>query len=290
MDEASVDASPPGDPPGRRVVTVPPSRRDAPGATLAPGRVVVSDCGYLPRPRDHVRLRPDAIDKTIILLCVRGHGWCELDGVRHVVGPAQLMVLPPGRPHAYGADPDDPWTVWWVHLVIEGVTDVFAQRPPVLDVPDVFRLSGLIAEIVDELERDLTDASLLVASGAAWHLVGYLAASPYLARKSVSPLDRARDYLREHVADRITVRELAARANLSPTHFAASFRERFGVPVIRYHTELRMTEARRLLDTTDLRIAEVGRRVGYPDPYYFSRQFTAIHRMTPRAYRRQGTG
>ena len=49
--------------------------------------------------------------------------------------------------------------------------------------------------------------------------------------------------------------------------------------------ERRMTEARRLLVETDLGVADVGRRVGYPDPTYFNRFFRRAHEQTPRARR-----
>jgi AraC family transcriptional regulator, transcriptional activator of pobA len=45
-----------------------------------------------------------------------------------------------------------------------------------------------------------------------------------------------------------------------------------------------MTEAAAHVET-DLGVAEVGRRVGYPDPTYFSRVFHRAHEQTPRTWR-----
>jgi AraC-like DNA-binding protein/quercetin dioxygenase-like cupin family protein len=281
--------SPRAAPERRRLVVVPPSRLSR--ATPIPGgpRVAVSLCGYTERSRTLELARNDP-DELIVSLCVQGRGWCILDGRRYEVGAGEVMLLPPGRPHAYGADRDDPWTIWWLHLAVEDLEDLYAGWPPVSAVPDPFRLSGLIAEVVRDLEEDITDASLLVAAGAAWHVLSYLAAAPRLPHATASPLDRARDYIRDHVASPISVAELAALANLSASHFAAQFRRRFGISVLRYQTELRMARARQLLDATDLPVAAVAEQVGYPDPYYFSRQFTAIHHVTPRVYRRQSKG
>ncbi|MFI5781506.1 helix-turn-helix transcriptional regulator [Nocardia sp. NPDC051570] len=47
----------------------------------------------------------------------------------------------------------------------------------------------------------------------------------------------------------------------------------------------RMTEARRLLADTTLPIAEIARRVGLPDPGYFTRQFRHTYGLPPRTWR-----
>jgi AraC-like DNA-binding protein len=88
----------------------------------------------------------------------------------------------------------------------------------------------------------------------------------------------------------VSVADLAGLAQLSPSHFAAVFRRRFGVPVLRYQTEVRMARARELLDTSTAAISTIAAEVGYSDPFYFSRLFSAIHGTTPRQYRSQHKG
>jgi AraC-like DNA-binding protein len=39
-----------------------------------------------------------------------------------------------------------------------------------------------------------------------------------------------------------------------------------------------------------MHVAEIGRDVGYGDPFYFSRQFSRIHGMSPSEYRLQRKG
>lgn len=47
----------------------------------------------------------------------------------------------------------------------------------------------------------------------------------------------------------------------------------------------RLTEARRLLAFTLLPVAEIGYRLGFPDPAYFSRRFRAATGESPSVYR-----
>lgn len=280
--------------PGQKLIVLP--RPLVRSALSRPGtaHLVVTDCGYFPEARAHGMNRSVGVDQAIVMACVRGSGWCELAGQRHTILPGQVLVIPPGVPHSYGADRDDPWTLWWLHVTGPDLPELLrisrlTAQTPVRAVADVYRVVALIEEAVRTLERDPTGRSLLMASGAAWHLLTILSASPR-AGDETSPADRAGEYLREHLGERVSVADLAGLAQLSPSHFAALFRRRFGVPVLRYQTELRMARARELLDTSSAPVAVIAREVGYADPFYFSRQFAAIHGTTPRRYRSQHKG
>ena len=92
-------------------------------------------------------------------------------------------------------------------------------------------------------------------------------------------------FLREHLAEPITVADLAASVSLSTSHFSALFKKRTGQPVLRYLTMLRMARARELLRVTNWTVATVAAEVGYPDAFYFARQFKKVHGVSPREHR-----
>lgn len=281
--------------PGQRLNVLP--RPQVVDALRQPGtaHLVVTDCGYFPEARDHKRSRLVGIDQAIIIVCTRGRGWCIMAGVEHHVVAGQVLIIPPGEAHSYGADPDDPWTLWWLHvagrdlaefLVTTGIT----AEAPVRSLGDPYRAVALVEEVVRWMERDTTHASLIAASGAAWHLMTLLSSARSTTSTRGSVIASARDYLKNHLTERVSVAQLAAMAPMSPSHFAALFRQQIGVPVLQYQTQLRMARARELLDTTELPVASIAAAVGYPDAFYFSRQFRAIHGTTPLRYRAQHKG
>lgn len=286
--------------PGQRLIVMP---RPAVRAALSrPGtdHLVVTDCGSYPRAHSHGMSRPDGVDEAIVIVCSTGAGRCRIDGIAHRVRAGQALVIPPRAAHYYRADPQDPWTIWWLHLAGRGLAEFltsvrFTAAEPIREPVDPLRAVDLVGEVLDALSRDLTVAHQLAAAGAAWHLLTLLAGSPS-GGGPAEPLDvaaaveRAREQLRRHPAEPTSVADLADRAGLSRSHFAAVFRRQVGMPVLRYLTGLRMALARVLLDTTGLPVGEIARRVGYPDPYYFSRQFRAVHQMSPSRYRRQHKG
>ncbi len=90
----------------------------------------------------------------------------------------------------------------------------------------------------------------------------------------------------DHLADKITVQQLAAQACLSEAHFAKQFQKKTGYAPIDYFIRLKMQKACELLSTSDLRIREIATALGYIDPYYFSRLFKKVMGVSPRAYRK----
>jgi AraC-like DNA-binding protein len=83
----------------------------------------------------------------------------------------------------------------------------------------------------------------------------------------------------------LSLRDVAREVGMTPGHLTTVVRRRTGRTVQEWIIERRMAEARSLLAETDLPVAEVARRVGVPDPGYFSRLFSRRHGASPREWR-----
>jgi AraC-like DNA-binding protein len=83
---------------------------------------------------------------------------------------------------------------------------------------------------------------------------------------------------------------LARIAGLSRTLFVERFRERMGVPPMRYLTQWRLQKARSLLSRAGSSVAEVSREVGYSSDSAFNRAFRGQFGATPGAFLRARGG
>jgi AraC-like DNA-binding protein len=257
------------------------------------GRLLVTDAGYFPHAAAHGRVRPHGARESIVMVCTAGAGLVSVGGVEHPAVAGDAIVLPAGRPHRYVADLADPWSIWWMHVSgsdsHELVAAVVGDGASVLPLRDAGSAAAAMESVVGALERDDTTPSLYTAAGAAWSMLAQLAAE---RRGGPAPdLDRMRviqDLIRADLAAPFTVPGLARRAGLSASHFSALFRRATGLAVMEYVKRLRSARARELLMTTDLTVAEVAERVGYSDPFYFSRQFHAVNGTSPSAFRARG--
>ena len=85
----------------------------------------------------------------------------------------------------------------------------------------------------------------------------------------------------------ISMKQMAAMANLSTTHFNARFREILGMPPTQYVLSRRIEQSRRLLTSTTREIAEIGVEVGFYDQSHFTKRFRRVTGLTPREYRKR---
>ena len=72
---------------------------------------------------------------------------------------------------------------------------------------------------------------------------------------------------------------------VSESSFYTCFKEWSGESPKEYKNRIRINAARSMLENSDLQISEIAFRVGFDDPYYFSRLFKKAVGVSPRAFR-----
>jgi transcriptional regulator GlxA family with amidase domain len=135
-----------------------------------------------------------------------------------------------------------------------------------------------------------------VALAVARHLVVFLRRpgnqaqfSAQLAAQTAKrePLREVQQWITEHPADDLGVETLAARARLSPRHFARAFQAETGMTPGRYVDRVRLEHARRLLEDTSDGVEEISRTCGYGTSEAMRRAFVKALGAAPAEYRRR---
>ena len=93
-------------------------------------------------------------------------------------------------------------------------------------------------------------------------------------------------YLQEHLADEMSLSVLAEEFHLNPQYISQLFKNEIGVNFLSYLTSIRMENAKKLLLSTSLSIAEVADRSGFGDYRVFTKVFKKSEGITPSQYRR----
>jgi AraC-like DNA-binding protein len=96
---------------------------------------------------------------------------------------------------------------------------------------------------------------------------------------------RAIEFLRERLADAVTLDALADHAGTDKFHLCRAFRAQVGLPPHAYLTRLRIMRAKELL-AAGVRSGEIAPRVGLYDQSQLNRHFRRIVGTTPGAYAR----
>lgn len=255
----------------------------------------VSDIGYFPHAQYHFRDRPDGCDSHIFIYCAIGEGWVQFGSEGPIpVKEHQLVVIPAGVPHRYGASTTDPWSIYWFHLKGGHALALIKmygldQGPLALPISSAGRFIEWFDPVYDMLiDKTYNLGTHVHISQTMRHLlssIGIGTGQSLQDKKRERYLEQAIQFMNEHLTDSIKLPDLAKHAGLSKQHLIHLFNQETGVPPIEYFLRMKMQRAGQYLDLTDLSIKEISGAVGIADPYYFSRLFKKMIGYSPTQYR-----
>ncbi len=202
-----------------------------------------------------------------------------VDAVKH-----DLILLAPGVPHGEGAERVE--TVW-VGFQGDLMAGVKRRLGPIVSVrskaltESVEQLwlyarqkGGAIGPELDAMTTQLIATFLRLATEAPG------------GRTGADWVGAAVEYIERHLTESLRLPDLATRFGCSEGHFCRVFRARTGYAPILYILRARIGRALHLLKQTNWPVAEIGRSVGFENPFYFSRVFRKIQGQSPVQYRR----
>lgn len=195
--------------------------------------------------------------------------------------PGSIQVKEPGDVHRDLAH-DGPTTFTAITLPAndilrvrdEGKVVAHAQLEPGDDRAAPFhRLHDAVCAGADRLSLEVA----LAEAVATFALLGNA------NTEHTRPVRRAMAYLRERLAESITLDDLATHSALDKYHLCRAFRAQIGMPPHTYLTHLRIQRARELL-AEGVRASDLAPRVGLYDQSLLTRHFRRIVGMTPARY------
>jgi AraC family transcriptional regulator len=98
-------------------------------------------------------------------------------------------------------------------------------------------------------------------------------------------LQQSIDYIHSHLDRELSLEQIAAVINISPTYFASLFKHATGISPHQYVIRQRVKQARSLLLKTDLAIADIALQVGFSSQSHLTQQFKRFTGMTPKQAR-----
>src|SRR5216684_801591 len=179
-----------------------------------------------------------------------------------------------------------------VHTLHEALQTERLTIVPYFPAPDPF-LHHIALVLQAALEGESVAVQLYAQSLADALVVHFLrrssAARPSLPEMNggLSPykLRRTTAYIKAHLAQELSLAQLAAVGQTSPAHFARLFKHATGLAPHQYVIACRMEHAKQLLAETDVSLSEIALQVGCTDHSHFAALFRAHVALTPKAYR-----
>lgn len=122
-----------------------------------------------------------------------------------------------------------------------------------------------------------------------WHQDGLTPYMVFEGRRDHgdAEIQHAQEWLERHFQVANPVEEMIRHSSLAARTFKRRFTQATGVAPIAYVQLVRMEQAKRRLERTDVPVEQVGWQVGYEDPAFFRRLFKRVTGLAPGAYRRR---
>lgn len=124
----------------------------------------------------------------------------------------------------------------------------------------------------------------LVCQIQRWTKIPFLSTQSQKTNKECRFIEQ---YLNEHFREDISLQSLSEIVHLSKYYLAHAFKEYKGISPINYLTQVRINEAKHLLETTDFSAAKIADFTGFSSQSYFSQIFHKETGMTPNKYRQK---
>jgi AraC family transcriptional regulator len=229
---------------------------------------------------------------------VSGHGTVRLDQRRHALGPGVVYAYAPTTHCEIHADPRDPMVKYF--LSFAGTQGAARLRrcgvPPgsTRQLAAHAEITSVLEDLVREGQRSGALASPICAALFELLLLK-IEDTATLAPHASEPAREA--FLRckaliDADAERLgTLEQIAGAAGVEASSVCRWFRRYQGTSPYQYLLRRKMNIAAEHLVENGGLVKEAAQRVGFADPYHFSRAFKAVHGVAPRAllrYRQNG--
>lgn len=254
--------------------------------------------GVFPKVRFHYMEKGADCDYSMLIYCVDGKGWYRFNGITHPVKKGEFLILPAHHPYSFGADEQNPWTIYWFHFrgslshvfipsEVKAKPVSFSRNQNRLLLFEEIYSSFSMGYIQEYMAYSSLSLPLLLASFLFPNQYGH---SPVENAEKNQFSARVISYMQEHIEGSLTLEELAMAFDYSPSHFSTLFHKESGYSPINYFLRMKIQKACEYMELTNWKLHKISEKLGFDEPAYFSRTFTKVMGVSPSQYRKKESG
>ena len=219
---------------------------------------------------------------------VSGSGKVKCNGKTFYPKAGDMYVLPIGSQHEYRSYSDEPWVKIWFNAkgeLCEHILDMYKIGMK------FFYESCDGGGYIKKIHKICSDCSFSdtkkqnKSALCAIELFQFLAAEKTMNEKKECEI--IKEYIDAHISEGIGIADMAEFAGLSVSQTIRVFKKEFKMTPYEYLTARRIEKARLLLGSTNMKIKDISKEVGFCDVHYFSGVFGKRCAETPGNYRKR---
>ena len=244
------------------------------------------------------RVERQGLNNRLLVVTLAGKGQIAYRGVTYPLAKGQAFLIDCNERQMYESVGDD-WEIQWVRFEENTGVDyeflinagrfqpVALQRLGYVET----RLNSILQQVNRQANHHAPAADFIMAEA----LCGILTAmyedkhvndALKLSSSAGEAISETIGYMERHYAEEISVKELARMVHMTPYAFIRLFKRQIGLTPYEYLLKARITQARLMLEQTDLSVTEISEQVGFHNANNFIRKFKMLANTTPLQYRR----
>ena len=254
----------------------------------------LQEIGQVHARRPHISTHP-GLASYLFMMVLSGSGTLSYLGEEYRLSGGDCALINCKNEY-YHKSSEDLWTIRWIHFYGPTVFGIYQKymerggqirfRPADMNgFTDCWEKISFLASSDDhirdmKINEQLSSLFCLVMA-ESWH------PESSAGGKGRQSLLHIREYIRDHLSEKITLDMLSERFYMNKYYLTRLFRREYGMTINDYLLQIRISHAKELLRFSQLSVEEVGESCGITPLYYFSRIFKQVEGISPRDYRKK---
>lgn len=254
----------------------------------------LQEIGQVHARQPHISTHPD-LASYLFIMVLSGSGRLSYLGEEYTLACGDCALVNCKNDY-YHESSDNLWTIRWIHFYGSTASNIYRKYiergGDVIFHPDtlkdfincwdnIFELASSDDHIKDmRINEQLSVlCSLFMAESRR--------PGSRIPGKEHQSLLKIREYLAEHLSEKITLTMLSEKFYINKYYLTRLFKNEYGLTISDYLLQIRISRAKELLRFSGLSIEEIGESCGITPLYYFSRIFKQVEGISPRDYRKK---
>lgn len=221
-----------------------------------------------------------------------GCGYFKFEEDYEKVSGKAVVIYKPNEPQIYKYYEKDSPKTFWIHFSgtdVEKILkelDIYDKR--VIPIKSGLFLKECIERIIEEYQNKPTSFENAANNYARLAIIELKRELENASKKTSDlTIERLCREMNMNFHKNISNAEYANMCNMSVPHFLSKFKSVTGTTPQNYILNLRISNAKNLLVTTDYKIMEISQLIGLSDSMYFCKRFKRLVGITPTEYRQK---
>lgn len=256
----------------------------------------LQEVGSLTAIRPHTSKR-EKLQSYLCFMVEDGEGELVYEGKKYELRSGDVVFIDCRKAysHSTGLNPNtELWSLRWCHFYGPSMPAIYAKYCergglPVIRGVDMVQYTSILTDIYTLASSDyirdmringkLNDLLTLLME-SSWHREAHTNAPKKME------ISQVKSFLDEHYKEKLSLESVASHFFIDKHYLARLFKEQYGVTLVTYLQQVRITHAKRMLRFTDKSIEEIGLECGIGELNYFSRVFKKLEGVSPSEFRR----